>query len=247
MTRVKICGVRDADTAVAAAKAGADVIGIMFAQSRRRVTPQQCHEIVTAIQELRGTSEPARFEGPQRGEVAGASWFGAWNEAIDDALERWRPLIAGVFADQQATGVNELAATAGLDLVQLSGAEDADYIAAMTPPVLKAVHVAPETSAEDVLEAAAPGGAAVIMLDTASAEARGGTGQTFDWTGAAEVAERLPIMLAGGLTPENVAEAVATVEPWAVDVSSGVETDGAKDVEKIRAFIRAAKGAGVGR
>ena len=85
------------------------------------------------------------------------------------------------------------------------------------------------------------------MLDTADAAARGGTGESFDWDVAAEVAHRTPFFLAGGLTPENVAEAVRQVRPWAVDVSTGVETGGKKDIEKIRAFIRAAKGVQVGR
>jgi phosphoribosylanthranilate isomerase len=66
-----------------------------------------------------------------------------------------------------------------------------------------------------------------------------------DWALAREVASRLPIVLAGGLTPENVAEAVRTVRPWGVDVSSGVETGGVKDLSKVRAFIQAAKGAQV--
>ena len=81
--------------------------------------------------------------------------------------------------------------------------------------------------------------AAGLLLDTANPAVLGGTGSSFDWDVAAEVAPRLPFMLAGGLTPENVAEAVERVGPWAVDVSSGVETEGTKDVEKIRAFIRA--------
>ncbi len=70
----------------------------------------------------------------------------------------------------------------------------------------------------------------------------GGAGVTLDWDVAAQVAEKEPVMLAGGLRPDNVARAVDTVHPWAVDVSSGVETEGVKDVAKIRDFIRAAKG-----
>lgn len=244
MTRVKICGVRDAETAREAMKAGADFIGLMFAESRRQVTPQQCYDIIEAVREERRSPDVARIEGPGRGEVRGASWFGAWNEAIDDALARWRPLLVGVFADQGVEDANEIAEAAGLELIQLSGGEDAEFVRQVRPPVLKAIHVHPDTTADDVIDAARPGTAAGIMLDTGSASARGGTGETFDWAVATEVAGRLPLMLAGGLSPGNVSDAVEAVDPWAVDVSSGVETDGVKDIEKVRAFIRAAKGTG---
>lgn len=244
MTRVKICGVRDAETAREAMKAGADFIGLMFAESRRQVTPQQCYDIIEAVRQERRGPDVARIEGPGRGEVRGASWFGAWNEAIDDALARWRPLLVGVFADQEVEDANEIAEAAGLELIQLSGGEDEEFVRQVRPPVLKAIHVHPDTTADDVIDAARPGAAAGIMLDTGSASARGGTGETFDWAVATEVAGRLPLMLAGGLSPGNVADAVEAVDPWAVDVSSGVETDGVKDIEKVRAFIRAAKGTG---
>ncbi len=244
MTCVKICGVRDPETAAEATKAGADFIGIMFAESKRQVTPQQCYDIIEAVRETRRNGELARIEGPQRGEVRGASWFGAWNEAIDDALARWRPLIVGVFADQEVADANEIADAAGLELIQLSGGEGEDFVRAITRPVLQAIHVRPETTGDDVIETAVPGAAAGIMLDTGSAQARGGTGETFDWAVASEVQARLPVMLAGGLSPENVGEAITAVEPWAVDVSTGVETEGRKDIEKVRAFTRAVKGAG---
>ena len=243
MTRIKICGLRDAAMAVEVAKAGADFIGIMFAESKRRVTPQECHDICEAVREARRTPGAAEFDGPRRGEVSARTWFGAWNEALDDAVVRWRPLIVGVFADQPVEDVNDIAEAAGLDIVQLSGGEDDVYAARIHRPVIRTVHVEAGMSADDVLELAPPGVPSGIMLDTAVKGARGGTGVAFDWAVAAEAAKRLPLILAGGLTPENVAAAVEQVRPWAVDVSSGVETNGSKDIEKVRAFIRAVKGA----
>jgi len=80
-----------------------------------------------------------------------------------------------------------------------------------------------------------------ILLDTPTAK-WGGTGETHDWDLARSVAQQTPILLAGGLTPENVAGAIQQVRPWGVDVSSGVETNGVKDAEKMRAFVEQARG-----
>ena len=247
MTLVKICGLKDAQTALETAKAGADFIGIVFAESKRRVTPQQCHDIVEAIKGSRSQGREATFEGPVRGEVSARTWFGAWAEAIDQSATRWRPLIAGVFAGMTADEVNDIADAAGLDLVQLSGGEDDAFVRQVHRPVIRTVHVGEQMTAFDVDERCVPGVSAALHLDKASAAAPGGTGQTFDWDVAADVARHKPFLLAGGLTLENVEEAIRTVEPWGVDVSTGVETDGVKDIEKIRAFIRAAKGVQVGR
>ena len=248
MTLVKICGVKDPETALEAAKAGADFIGIMFVEaSKRRVTPQQCHDIVEAIKESRTQGREAIFEGPVRGEVSARTWFGAWAEAIDQSATRWRPLLVGVFAGMTPDEVNDIAEAAGIDLVQLSGGEDEEFSRRLHHPVIRAIHVGEQTTAFDVDDRAVAGASAGLLLDKGSSKGLGGTGESFDWEVAAEVARHKPFLLAGGLTPENVAEAIEQVEPWGVDVSSGVETDGVKDIEKIRAFIRAAKGVRVDR
>lgn len=247
MTLVKICGVRDPETALAAAEAGADFVGMVFAESKRQVTPQECYDVVEALKAKRTQGREADFDGPERGDVSARSWFGVWADAIEQSATRWRPLIVGVFADMDADEVNDIANAAGLDLVQLSGGETQGYIERIERPVLRAIHVGETDTASDVFEAITAGSAAGLLLDTASKSARGGTGEAFDWDVAAEVARRTPFLLAGGLTPENVAAAVEQVEPWGVDVSSGVETGGKKDIEKVRAFVRAAKGVQVGR
>jgi phosphoribosylanthranilate isomerase len=130
-----------------------------------------------------------------------------------------------------------------LDLLQFHGSEPARYCAAFGRPYLKAVRVGPET---DLLQyAALHAGAKGLLLDAFSGAAPGGTGETFDWSLIPRQLP-LPIVLAGGLTPDNVGEAVRRVRPWAVDVSSGVEADkGIKDAAKIAAFIRGVRHADV--
>jgi len=146
----------------------------------------------------------------------------------------------GVFVNQPIEVVRKIAGLVGLGAIQLHGDESPSYASEVARPIVKALS----------LEAAAADGEVdrwpervVLLLDAHDPARRGGTGRTIDWSVAARVAARRRTILAGGLTPENVAEAVRTVRPWAVDVSSGVETDGVKDVEKIRAFIAAAKDA----
>jgi phosphoribosylanthranilate isomerase len=150
-----------------------------------------------------------------------------------------RPLLVGVFADQDADTINDIAEGCGLDLVQLSGSEPWELNDHIRRPILKCLKVRPEETAEELMTHLHSG--AIVLLDPYVEGTYGGTGTTLDWSVAAEVARKTPTVLAGGLTPANVAGAVREVQPWAVDVSSGVETDGAKDPAKIRAFIAAAK------
>jgi len=147
--------------------------------------------------------------------------------------------LVGVFADQDADTINAIAREVGLDLVQLSGSEPWEVCGLIERPVLKCLKVRQGQTAAEVL--AQVHGGALLLLDPYVEGAYGGAGVTLDWAVAAQVAAKQAVMLAGGLRPDNVARAVAVVRPWAVDVSSGVESDGVKDVAKIRAFIKAAK------
>jgi len=144
----------------------------------------------------------------------------------------------GVFVDQTPTYVASVASSALLTAIQLHGDEDPQLYATAVRRVIKAVAVGPEVDA--VRAAGAVPLRLTVLLDAHDPIRRGGTGRTIDWHVAAGVARLRPIILSGGLTPENVAAARAAVLPYAVDVSSGVEASpGVKDPDRLRAFFAA--------
>jgi phosphoribosylanthranilate isomerase len=150
-------------------------------------------------------------------------------------------LRVGVFVDASADEMKHVAESVGLDVLQLQGEEPPEALVRLPRPVLKAVRVGPAFSPDEALRYVAT--AAGILVDTRLPGHRGGTGVPFDWSLVNGLAERVPfLMLAGGLAPSNVAEAVRAVRPHAVDVSSGVEgAPGRKDPGKVRAFVEAAR------
>ena len=234
---VKICGVRHQDDALTAASAGADYVGMVFVPGRRRrITPSDARIITDAL----------------RAAVPAA------------------PQSVGLFGDQPLPDVLTTIAAAGLDAVQLCGDETIAYCRQVMPhaAVIKVLHIANDAD-DDAIAAAArridayAAAGCTITLDSQVPGLHGGTGQTFDWQIAARLAtvqndavqndasqdiasrndtSRRPFLLAGGLTPDNVAAAIAAARPWGVDVSSGVETAGRQDAAKIRQFIANAKG-----
>ncbi len=245
MTRVKICGCRSVETALAAAQAGADFVGLNFApSSSRRIEVEDASEIVRALgrplAEIEMETPPALF----RAETEDLrSWFEHGASALDRMLERKRPLTVGIFAGNDQEEINEIVDECGIDLIQLSGGEPWSACLLANRQVIKVLHVGADEDAAGVLGRIETGSAMAVMLDKGSDAGFGGLGETLDWQVAAGVAAAMPVWLAGGLSPDNVAQAVQAVRPWGVDVSSGVETEGAKDAAKIAAFVAAAKGA----
>jgi indole-3-glycerol phosphate synthase / phosphoribosylanthranilate isomerase len=142
--------------------------------------------------------------------------------------------FVGVFVNCSADFINDTSEQVGLQFVQLHGDEPPEFCHSIHRPVIKALSL---KDRDDINRVQAYHETSWrILLDTPTAH-WGGTGQTSDWILARSVAQAVPILLAGGLTPENVNEAIRQVQPWGVDVSSGVETNRVKDVEKIRMFI----------
>ena len=240
MTLVKICGNRTPEDVLAAADAGADFVGMIFAESRRQVTIDEAQAMVRALGSPLADHEfaiPPPAQAHAREEIE--PWFHHGADVVDAYLDVKRPLTVGVFADQSIDEINEIAEEVGLDLVQLSGNESWEDCLRVTRQVIQVVHISPLDSPSDAFGDVQPGFAIALGLDSAHGNYRGGSGETFDWEVARAIADRIPIMLAGGLNPENVAEAIEVVEPWIVDVASGTETDGVKDPDRVNAFVAA--------
>jgi phosphoribosylanthranilate isomerase len=143
----------------------------------------------------------------------------------------------GVFVNQPLDHVNSVASLVRLGAVQLHGDETPGFAAAVSGPVMKAVSCRQEVAAWPARVR--------LLLDVNDPVARGGTGRTIDWAAAAGIAAQREIVLAGGLTPDNVAEAIARVRPFGIDVSSGVErAPGIKDHRRLRALFEAVHDAG---
>jgi phosphoribosylanthranilate isomerase len=210
---VKICGLREPGHAAAAAAAGADLIGFIFAPARRRISAAAARDCILA----------ARAATPGREVVA-----------------------VGVFVDAPADEIAAVVAEAGLDAVQLHGAEPPEFAQGLPAPALKVFRPTSAMRAADIAAemdryAAAPHPPAGFLIEGFASSAAGGAGVRADWETAAAIAAARPLLLGGGLSPENVAEAIRQVRPLGVDVSSGAEVDGHKDPARIEAFIAAAR------
>jgi len=200
---IKICGLQTTEYACVAAEAGADMIGLVFAPSRRQVSVVAAAAISAAVR----------------------------------SLPTPHPQIVGLFVNTSVTEINAVADEVGLDLVQLSGDESLTDVVGMSRQIIKSIRMDASQREADWI-----GAGVRLLVDAHVPGAYGGTGTRADWQHAAELARRVPLILAGGLDPTNVAEAIAHVRPQGVDVSSGVETGGVKSATKIRAFIAAARG-----
>ena len=169
-------------------------------------------------------------------------------EIVAALKEHYFPVV-GVFVNMPATKVNAVAAFCGLDWVQLSGDETWEYCQEIEKPVIKAIHVSPDWDEEKLLAHLEDGQrvlgsrSPIYLLDTLVENQYGGTGQTFAWEIARGAVAKYPVIIAGGLHPGNVGQVVASLRPWGVDVSSGVESGGVKDVDKIKAFVQAVRSA----
>ena len=214
MTKLKICGLRQSDHALAAREAGADFLGFVFVPGvRRQLSEEAAREVIEDYRRRAGHGGPS---------------------------------LVGLFANQPLEEVNQIVESCRLDFVQLCGDEPPEYWASVSARVIKQLRVRQDGPASRVIETIGRrldevvSGGHLAVLDTHQEGTLGGTGRTFDWSIARSVGRSFDFLLAGGLSPENVEDAIDSAAPWGVDVSSGVETDGVKDPAKIAAFARRA-------
>lgn len=252
---VKVCGITSSEDALVACQAGANLIGVIFApKSARKVTPEQAKAVVQAVRNFGERHQDHTFKPPN--DESPLPHLVSCSRQLAEASRR--PLVVGVFQNQDSSFVREMVDSCGLDLVQLHGQEGfaAAKVESCGVPAIRVVDIvvdsesgrAAENAVETILESITSDPIA-ILLDTAikGQKEGGGTSRSFDWTIAEKVqAAGLPVIIAGGLSPENVKDAVAGTRPFGVDVSSGTEASpGRKDHQKVRDFVQNAKQAAV--
>lgn len=256
---VKICGIRTVDEAIQAAESGTDMLGLMFvSKSKRHISIERAREISTAIRDRRSQVQHsnATGAGPVE-ELKNEPWFNLHARRLAESLSgnsSKHPLLVGVFQDHPLDFILQTVADIQLDIVQLHGREPMEWSRHIPVPTIRVFHV--DEEGHGLTGITRPGAHQFVLLDAvAKGDApglSGGTGMRIDSEFAKAVVEKgevgggeqLPIILAGGLTPDNVQEIIERVRPWAVDVSSGVELpDGsAKDPARVHAFVMTVKG-----
>jgi len=205
MTKIKICGIKTVDDALAAIDLGADLIGFNFyPKSPRYVEVGHCRGIMSTVRKY--------------GHIK----------------------YVGVFVNTTVAEIIATMETCGLSLAQLHGDETPEMLNELDGKAFKAFRgISTDFETDKRIRT---DGAPAFLIDAAVKGLYGGSGVTADWNEVAELAKKYPLLLAGGLTPENVAEAVSRVKPWGVDVASGVESaPGEKDPNKMKAFVQAVR------
>ena len=218
--KVKMCGISKVETIPAVVEAKPDYMGLVFAPSKRQVTVDQAKILVEELH--RGYAKK----------------YGSDTEHDkNDTIK-----TVGVFVNETVDNLVTIANEANLDAVQLHGDEDETFIQSLKErtnvEVWKAVQIRSAADVEKWIDSSAD----VLLFDAYHKDERGGTGEVFDWS-SLDAFER-PFMLAGGIDSTNVARAIRTVRPYGIDISSGIETNGVKDDEKITAFTKIVKSIG---
>lgn len=197
--KVKICGITDVNTALAAVEFGADAIGFVFAESKRRINPEEAMMIAAKLP--------------------------------SDVMK------VGVFVNEKQEVIEQIANLVGLTHIQLHGSESQGFSRSLSLPIIRAISIEGKDSLNEWQEYPCE----FLLLDGPRGKYQGGNGLAFDWSILNDQKLGKKVILAGGLHEGNVLDAIQTAQPYMVDVSSGVETAGKKDLNKIKRFIEMVK------
>ena len=218
MTNVKICGLRTLSDATIAIQEGADFIGFVFVQNvTRQINVSTAKKIIKQTKKLLQPDAQLKF--------------------------------VGLFVNEQIDQINQIINECELDYVQLCGNETPTQWKSLNTNVIKQLRIPPSIAEELTIDEEMIirdaemiySSGAKILIDADVQGKHGGTGVLSDWDLASKISAKYPVILAGGLTPRNVSNAIQVVNPWGVDVSSGVESNSQKDPEKIAQFIKNSK------
>ena len=216
--KVKMCGISKVETIPAVVDAKPDYMGLVFAPSKRQVTVDQAKTLVEELHK----------------QYANRYNRDAEQYSNQTLIHQESIKTVGVFVNETVENLLKIAEEVKLDVIQLHGDEDEAFIQTLKEQsnveVWKAVQVRSAADAEAWIDSSAD----MLLFDAYHKDERGGMGEVFDWSSLDEF-ER-PFMLAGGIDGTNVARAIRTVRPYGIDISSGIETEGVKDDEKIKAF-----------
>ena len=214
--KIKMCGISKVETIPAVVEAKPDYMGLVFAPSKRQVTVDQAKILVSELHK--------QYANRYNRNVI--QWS---NDVVQEFIK-----TVGIFVNETLDNLVTIATEVNLDAVQLHGDEDEAFIQSLKErtnvEVWKAVQIRSAADAEAWIDSSAD----MLLFDAYHKDERGGMGEVFDWSCLDEF-ER-PFMLAGGIDSTNVARAIRTVRPYGIDISSGIETEGVKDDEKIKAF-----------
>ena len=246
-TCVKICGIQNVEDALAAARAGADLIGLIFVKtSKRSVSLGNAEKIVSAIRRFRESDRVILKRRRDSSKNVQDDWYISRQREIESICSKHRPLVVGVFQNHDFDDLCDVVRRVRLDAVQLHGDETSDYTSKCPVPTISVLHVDIRSNSLDTLVQKAQdlrGKTDAILLDSRVSGQAGGTGKVFDWQMARRLPKTISVILAGGLKPSNVSDAIIQARPWCVDVAGGVaKEDGVtKDHDRIVSFLSNAK------
>ena len=238
--KIKMCGISKVETIPAIVDVKPDYMGLVFAPSKRQVTVAQAKTLVDELhkqyEKVYGEATvPMNTDTAQDSQDSQDSQVSQNSQEFVQGNSNFEKIkTVGVFVNETLENLHKIAEEVKLDVIQLHGDEDETFIQSLKEctnvEVWKAVQVRSAADAEKWIDSSAD----MLLFDAYHKDERGGTGEVFDWSSLDEF-ER-PFMLAGGMDSTNVARAIRTVRPYGIDISSGIETEGVKDDEKIKAF-----------